>query len=72
MDISPDPLGGGANNLQSISATLERRACEDMNKGGGHLVSILLCLYAQLVHLLYQLVVLCLPLSSNDGLFVKV
>jgi len=29
MGISPDPLGGSAYNLQSISATPERRVGED-------------------------------------------
>jgi len=29
MDISPDHLGGGAYNLQSLSAIPERRVCKD-------------------------------------------
>jgi len=29
MGISPDPLGGGAYNLQSIGAIPERRVCKD-------------------------------------------
>jgi len=33
MGISPNPLGGGAYNLQSISTTPERRFCKDKTRG---------------------------------------